>query len=109
VEDDPIAPCWMNCALCQFSDAACCLSIGILIIYEPEGHDTNFPGINQYGFGHIAFHADDIEEVLASVLAHGGTKFGGLVKKEHEGLGTFAGVYARDPEGNVIEIQNWKR
>lgn len=51
----------------------------------------------------------EIEEVLASLLIHGGTKFGGLVKKEYEGLGTFTGVYARDPEGNFIEIQNWKR
>jgi len=80
-----------------------------IFTYEPEDPRANIPGINQHGFGHIAFHVDDVEEVLNSLLAHGGTQFGGLVKKSYEGLGVFTGVYARDPEGNIIEIQNWKR
>ena len=80
-----------------------------IFTYEPGETDTEFSGINLLGFGHIAFHVDDIEAVLAVLLTHGGTKFGGLVTKEYEGFGTFAGVYARDPEGNIIEIQNWKR
>lgn len=80
-----------------------------IFTYEPEDPRTDISGINQHGFGHIAFHVDDVEEVLSSLLAHGGTQLGGLVKKQYEGLGVFTGVYTRDPEGNIIEIQNWKR
>ncbi len=77
--------------------------------YEPASPDTDLSGINQHGFGHIAFHVDDVEEVLTSLLAHGGTSLGRLVKKTYGSLGVFTGVYARDPEGNIIEIQNWAR
>jgi len=80
-----------------------------IFTYDPKDPRSNIPGINQNGFGHIAFHVDDVEEVLTSLLAHGGTQLGGFVKKTYEGLGVFSGVYARDPEGNIIEIQNWKR
>ena len=63
--------------------------------------------INNHGFGHIAFHADSVEEVLNRLIEHGGKPLGEVVTREYEGIGTLTVVYAADPEGNFIEIQNW--
>jgi predicted enzyme related to lactoylglutathione lyase len=76
--------------------------------YEPEQLRSNSPVINQQGLGHLAFHVDDVEGVLASLIEHGGWQLGALVKKQYESLGLLTAVYAADPEGNFIEIQNWQ-
>jgi len=34
--------------------------------------------------------------------------YGELVEKQIEGVGIIECVYTTDPEGNIIEIQNWK-
>lgn len=62
--------------------------------------------INEQGFGHIAFRVDDMEGILNKLLQYGGTKYGELVKKEIENLGTITVIYTRDPEGNIIELQH---
>jgi predicted enzyme related to lactoylglutathione lyase len=59
--------------------------------------------------GHLAFHVDDVEATLAAVLATGGSTLGEVVHREYPELGTLAAVYARDPEGNILELQNWER
>jgi predicted enzyme related to lactoylglutathione lyase len=69
----------------------------------------NHPEVNAQGFGHIAFLVDDVEAVLQKVLENGGSKYGELVEKEINGLGIIKVIYAKDPEGNIIEIQNWKK
>jgi hypothetical protein len=43
------------------------------------------------------------------LIANGGQKYGELVEKEIQGVGIIKVIYARDPEGNIIEIQNWRR
>ena len=63
---------------------------------------------NKRGFGHIAFEVDSVAAVLDKVLANGGEKCGELTKKEIEGAGTITFIYVRDPEGNLIELQNWE-
>jgi len=65
--------------------------------------------INHYGFAHIAFHVDDVDETLDKFLEFGGSKYGQLVEKEMKGLGILTIIYAKDPEGNIVEIQNWKQ
>jgi catechol 2,3-dioxygenase-like lactoylglutathione lyase family enzyme len=75
--------------------------------YEPEWPGEQPNRINRQGFGHIAFLADSVEEVLARLIEHGGKPLGETVTKEYEGIGTLTVVYAEDPEGNFIEIQNW--
>jgi hypothetical protein len=52
---------------------------------------------------------EDVQGVLASVIAHGGGQLGEIIEKEYESLGKLTAVYAKDPEGNCIEIQNWYR
>lgn len=63
---------------------------------------------NTRGFGHIAFEVENVEEILEKVLIKGGQKCGEVTEKEIEGAGTITFIYVRDPEGNLIELQNWK-
>ncbi len=65
------------------------------------------PAANRYGFGHIAFRVDDVDAVLGKVLEHGGRKLGEVVSQEYK-TGFLVFTYAEDPEGNIVEIQNWK-
>jgi predicted enzyme related to lactoylglutathione lyase len=61
---------------------------------------------NREGYGHIAFQVDSVEEILQKVIEHGGTKVGEIVSKEYEkGISTY--IYTADPEGNIVELQNW--
>ncbi len=77
--------------------------------YEPRRQGDAAQEINRPGFGHLAFHVDDVPGVLEKLLAHGGSMLGEVVQKEYECLGRLTAAYARDPEGNILEIQNWSR
>lgn len=77
--------------------------------YEPDNLRSDKPHINFQGFGHIAFQVDNVEEVLDKLLEYGGKRFGEIIHKEYEGIGLLTAVYAQDPEGNFIEIQNWRK
>ncbi|MBN2158451.1 MAG: VOC family protein [Spirochaetes bacterium] len=65
--------------------------------------------INEVGIVHIAFRVDNVNVALAEVISHGGGRIGKTVTKYIEGVGTLTFVYATDPDGNIIELQNWKR
>jgi catechol 2,3-dioxygenase-like lactoylglutathione lyase family enzyme len=69
--------------------------------------DASLPVVNEPGFGHLAFSVADVEEALAVLLAHGGSAVGGVTATVVPDVGTLRVVYARDPEGNIIEIQRW--
>lgn len=62
---------------------------------------------NKRGFGHIAFEVESVEEILVSLIKNGGTAFGEITKKQVQDVGEITFVYARDPEGNLIELQSW--
>ena len=61
--------------------------------------------INLEGFGHIAFGVEDVEAKVAQLLSHGGSLMGKVVDTVISGLGKIRVEYARDPEGNIVEIQ----
>ncbi|MDC7127171.1 MAG: VOC family protein [Spirochaetales bacterium] len=63
--------------------------------------------INLEGFGHIAFAVDDVEAKLNQLLENGGSVLGKLIDADIDGVGNITVVYAKDPEGNIIEIQKW--
>lgn len=63
---------------------------------------------NKRGYGHIAFEVEDVEEVLEHIIKGGGSKSGKITKKIIEGVGEITFIYARDPEGNLVELQSWK-
>ncbi|MEM8899529.1 MAG: VOC family protein, partial [Bacteroidota bacterium] len=80
-----------------------------LEIYQYKSIDSKgnvFP--NTKGFGHIAFEVEDIENIMKKLIQNGGVAFGEITQKEVQGVGEITFVYARDPEGNFIELQSWK-
>jgi len=77
--------------------------------YTPESTRDFESQISRPGFGHIAFLVDDVENVLEKLIGHGGERFGEVVQKEYPELGLLTVVYAKDPEGNFVEIQNWRK
>ena len=64
--------------------------------------------INMEGFGHIAFAVENVKEKLNLLLNNGGSTVGSLIDTKIEGVGKISLVYAKDPEGNIIEIQKWE-
>jgi predicted enzyme related to lactoylglutathione lyase len=65
------------------------------------------PVVNEPGFGHIAFLVDDVDAALQAVRIAGGGAIGNLTKHSVPGVGLLTVVYATDPDGNIIELQNW--
>jgi catechol 2,3-dioxygenase-like lactoylglutathione lyase family enzyme len=74
--------------------------------YDPQT-GAQEPVANRLGFGHLAFAVDDVEQAREAVLAAGGRSVGEVVSQEIPGAGTITFVYVRDPEGNIIELQEW--
>ncbi len=69
--------------------------------------DASAPSANRQGFGHIAFRVDDVDSVLEMVIKHGGSKLGSPTISAVPNAGNVCWVYARDPEGNIVELQKW--
>jgi len=63
--------------------------------------------VNRPGLGHIAFVVDDVPAARDAVIAAGGHDLGKIVSVEIPGAGVVTFVYVTDPEGNVIELQQW--
>ena len=63
--------------------------------------------INRPGLAHIAFAVEDVAAARKAVLAAGGRDVGELTKITIPGAGTIVFVYLADPEGNVLELQQW--
>lgn len=86
--------------------------------YGPEGPtleifsydsllDRPDPVVNERGFGHLAFLVDDVPAALKAVRDAGGGAIGEVATTQIDGVGTLTVVYAKDPEGNILELQNW--
>jgi peptide deformylase len=85
---------------------------GTDVTLEIFSYDAVLPGepaLNRAGFAHIAFEVDDVEKALAKLTAEGGGHVGERVNASYPGGVTATFVYATDPEGNLIELQSWKR
>ena len=65
--------------------------------------------INRPGFAHIAFEVDDVEATLAEMLNAGGSCVGDVVTAAYPNGMEAVLVYARDPEGNIVELQSWRK
>ena len=72
----------------------------------PEHHAV---APNTPGFCHIAFAVDNVAEMAERVFNKGGTAVGDLTIHEFPGVGMLTFQYVTDPEGNIIELQNWKQ
>jgi catechol 2,3-dioxygenase-like lactoylglutathione lyase family enzyme len=83
-------------------------SLPTLEIFQYNHNEDGLkPMANRKGYGHIAFRVDDVASILKRVLENGGSRVGELVETEVSELGTLSFVYARDIDGNIIELQNW--
>ncbi|MBI2892688.1 MAG: hypothetical protein HYY06_03995 [Deltaproteobacteria bacterium] len=58
--------------------------------------------------GHLAFEVDDPAAVIEAVVRAGGARLGEITAHDVPGVGRLTFAYARDPEGNVLEIQRWE-
>jgi len=74
---------------------------------EIDQQDLVMP--NKRGLGHIAFEVDSVERLLQTLIDNGGSLSGEVTKRMVEGVGEITFVYARDPEGNLIELQSWNK
>ncbi len=67
-------------------------------------HSRDQPRVNEPGFGHLAFQMEDIRETLSNIIQAGGAQIGEITD-----FGTpqmpYLIAYARDPEGNVLELE----
>ncbi|KJS13284.1 MAG: glyoxalase [Peptococcaceae bacterium BRH_c8a] len=79
-----------------------------LFTYNQQNESNEPSAINNPGFAHIAFLVDDVQLHYNKILEHGGGALGELVEQEIEGVGVLTVAYMRDPEGNIVEILNWK-
>jgi predicted enzyme related to lactoylglutathione lyase len=77
------------------------------IFQYTQNVENNKRQINLEGFAHIAFAVENVEEKLNLLLENGGSTTGELIDTEIKGVGKISVVYAKDPEGNIIEIQKW--
>src|SRR5688500_3585560 len=71
--------------------------------------DGPLPVVNRPGFAHIAFEVDAVPQARAKVLAAGGEPVGEVVTLATADGRSVTWCYVRDPEGNVIELQSWRR
>lgn len=79
-----------------------------LEIFQYDQNVANLAkAINVEGFGHIAFAVSDVDAYLQRIIDHGGSALGRVVRSHVSGVGMLHVVYARDPEGNIIEVQKW--
>ncbi|WFU86291.1 VOC family protein (plasmid) [Rhizobium sp. CC1099] len=67
-------------------------------------HHRDQPRVNEPGFGHLSFQMEDISDALSKILQAGGSQIGNITD-----FGTpekpYLIAYARDPEGNVLELE----
>ena len=76
--------------------------------YDPAGVDSP-RSPNRDGFGHIAFQVDDVDIARSEVLQNGGSLVGEIVQIPIAGAGEVTFVYVTDPDGNILELQSWKK
>lgn len=76
-----------------------------LEIFQYNESKNSTADINKVGLAHIAFITDDVENLVKELLKNGGSGLGEIVKKEIAEVGLLTFCYTKDPEGNIIEIQ----
>lgn len=78
------------------------------IFQYKSGESRTPPTTDQPGFGHIAFAVEDVGRTLKRIADEGGGMVGRRITAAIEGVGRIDVAYARDPEGNIIEVQKWE-
>jgi|WetSurMetagenome_2_1015567.scaffolds.fasta_scaffold447624_2 glyoxylase I family protein len=81
------------------------VEIELFQFFSPPHAKSDLPEINDTGLRHIALVVDDIYSAVAEIRAKGGVVHADPVRFERpEMLNGFRFVYVKDPEGNIIEL-----
>ena len=62
------------------------------------------PRVNEPGWGHLSFAVPDIHQTCAHIIEQGGTSQGEVTNLGSDAA-PFLAVYMRDPEGNILELE----
>ncbi|WP_420408513.1 VOC family protein [Hoeflea sp.] len=62
------------------------------------------PRVNEPGFGHLAFQLEDIGDTLSKIIGAGGNQIGEITNFGTSDKPCLI-AYARDPEGNILELE----
>ncbi len=67
-------------------------------------HSRGLPKVNEPGYGHLSFQIENLDNILSTIIRAGGSQIG-----QTTNFGTsekpYLIAYARDPEGNVLELE----
>lgn len=74
------------------------------ILEYKQTQDRSVPSVNEPGYGHIAFEVEDVRLTLATVIDAGGAALGEITNLGSADAPVLV-VYARDPEGNILELE----
>lgn len=80
-----------------------------LEIFKVDGAETGQGGkVDRTGLMHLCFEVENAHETLDRILAAGGRIQGEIVDSGTiPGVGRADFVYARDPDGNIVELVSW--
>ncbi len=67
-------------------------------------HQRDQPRVNEPGFRHLSFQMEDISDTLSKIIQAGGTQIGQITDFGAPDK-PYLIAYARDPEGNVLELE----
>ncbi len=81
-----------------------CPNLFLEIHQHAETHERPVPRVNEPGFGHLAFQTEDLNAAISAVLAAGGAKLGEITTFGSKRNPTCI-IYMRDPEGNILELE----
>lgn len=75
-----------------------------------EMEESELSPTNRRGIAHLAFEVDDVRKTLQAVIENGGSAVGELITVDNPNHDNKRAVfvYARDPEGNILELQSWE-
>ena len=82
-------------------------NVGTLEIFSPGEVVHTRREVSHQGLMHLSFSVDDIEDSCTRIERLGGHLEGVISEIAVAGVGTARFVYARDPEGNLVELQEW--
>lgn len=79
----------------------------VLEIFSLPSAKATVRDVDRLGLMHLCFRVDDLRRTVAAVTASGGSMQGAVATVGVEGVGSADFVYLRDPEGNLVELQQW--
>ncbi|HET7289236.1 MAG TPA: VOC family protein [Thermodesulfobacteriota bacterium] len=82
-----------------------------LIEYAGKAEDKSPPAADSTGLRHIAIEtgsASELARLRDLVIENGGSGLGDISENRIDGLGTVTFIYMTDPEGNIVELLNWR-